>query len=309
MFEITERTIIPIFLLIAAGLISRKLNLLKKGDERVFSLYLYYFAIPSLFIVNISELKINLSILKIVIASIVPVFISILILITIGLIFKIKKSFIFLLIITTIFGSLAFFGIPFVMFAFPGSESEHLSVLTASSISIISVPITITLLEVNKLKNKKILKSIFKVIKRLSLNPLILSILGGVLISIIRINLPQIIKKPLHMLGNSTTVVAFFMLGVFLYGRKYKKLFLAFKLSLLRIVFLPVIAIITINFFELSNLQNTIIVLMHAMPVAVSFFVLSERYSFYKETVSSIILISSISAAIYLNIWLLIVGY
>ena len=42
----------------------------------------------------------------------------------------------------------------------------------------------------------------------------------------------------LHMLGKTTATVAIFMLGVFLYGRKYKNMFKAFRLSLLRIVFL-----------------------------------------------------------------------
>jgi predicted permease len=44
------------------------------------------------------------------------------------------------------------------------------------------------------------------------------------------------------------------------------------------------------------------------VPVAVSMIVLSERYNFYKETIASLILVSSLGAAIYLNLWLLILG-
>jgi len=37
--------------------------------------------------------------------------------------------------------------------------------------------------------------------------------------------------------------------------------------------------------------------------------VLSERYNFYKETIASLILISSLGAGLYLNLWLLALGY
>ncbi len=47
---------------------------------------------------------------------------------------------------------------------------------------------------------------------------------------------------------------------------------------------------------------------MHGMPVAISMKVLSERYDFYKETIASLILISSLGAGLYLNLWLLLLG-
>jgi len=55
-------------------------------------------------------------------------------------------------------------------------------------------------------------------------------------------------------------------------------------------------------------MERSVLVLMHGMPVAVSLSVLSERYDFYKETIASLTLISSIGAIIYLNIWLIILG-
>jgi len=45
---------------------------------------------------------------------------------------------------------------------------------------------------------------------------------------------------------------------------------------------------------------------MHGMPVAISMMILSERYNFYKEISASLILISSLGAGIYLNLWMLI---
>ena len=98
------------------------------------------------------------------------------------------------------------------------------------------------------------------------------------------------------------------MLGAFLYGKEYSNLKLAFGLSLLRIMFLPTLALATLTLFNLPSTSNSLLVLMNAMPVAVSLSVFSQRYNFYKETVASLTLISSVGAIIYLNIWLTILG-
>ena len=57
------------------------------------------------------------------------------------------------------------------------------------------------------------------------------------------------------------------------------------------------------------SIEKSVLVLMHGMPVAISMIVLSERYNFYKETIASLILVSSLGAGIYLNLWLLLLGY
>ncbi|MEM2922177.1 MAG: hypothetical protein QXF26_07660 [Candidatus Bathyarchaeia archaeon] len=66
----------------------------------------------------------------------------------------------------------------------------------------------------------------------------------------------------------------------------------AFELTLLRVVFLPTVALLTTMLFNLSGVEESILVLMHGMPVAVSMIVLSGRYDFYKETIASLILFS-----------------
>ena len=143
---------------------------------------------------------------------------------------------------------------------------------------------------------------------RLSRNPLIISITAGIVISIVGVEIPSPVSTSLHMVGGTTSAVAVFMLGAFLYGKKYANLAKASGLSLLRIVFLPTLALLTLLLFDLPTMSRSVVVLMHGMPVAVSLSVLSERYDFYKETIASLTLISSLGAIIYLNIWLFILG-
>ncbi len=303
------RTIVPIILLIGVGFGSRKLGILKRGDERVLSAYVYFFALPALLLANIAETTFNAQTLRFMAAGITPVLIVFIFYLIICKLLSIPRNTKYLMILSTIFGSWGFFGIPFVIFAFPTREAEGLAILSLVSIAVVSVTISITLLEYSKLEDTSLSQGLYRVLKRLSRNPLIISIVLGLLIALSGLHIPQLILTPIHMLGSTTATVAIFLLGVFLYGREYKRITFAFRLSALKIAFLPAIAFLTVGFFNLPEPHRSIIVLMHAMPVALSMIVLSERYDFYKETFASLILVSSVTAGIYLNLWLLILGH
>ncbi len=305
------RTIVPILLLMGAGFFSRKMKFLEAGDERVFSAYVYYFALPALFFVNMVETDfLEEGTLRFMLAGVIPVLVVLAIYSFLHLTLRFPKKTLYLLTLSTVFGSLAFFGIPFITFAFPPPmEGEHLAALAAASISPVSVTVSITMLEFYSLEEPTIWTGLKRVLKKLSRNPLILSIASGVVLSLLQLEIPAPISTSLHMLGGTTSTVAIFMLGIFLYGRKYTNLARAFGLSMLRMVFLPLVALLTTMILGLPNTETSTLVLIHAMPVAISMIVLSERYNFHKETVASLILISSLGAGLYLNLWLLLLGY
>ena len=301
------RTSVPILLLMALGYLSRRYGILKHGDERVLSSYIYYFALPSLFFINIYEVEFTKEVLKYVVAGVTPTFVAIAFFIIIYLLKIVRdKKTLYLLIVTTVFGSLAFFGIPFIVFAFGTGEPERLAALFASTISFVSVITATSVLELYKLDGEKSSR-IKTLVKRFSKNPLIISTLFGISINLIGFDIPLFFSTTLHRLGSTTSTVAIFMLGLFFYGRNYGNLKTAFGLSLLRIVFLPLIAIIFLKYvFYVPSFESIIIVLMHGMPIAVSSIVLSERYDFFKETIASLNLISALLSVFYLNLWLII---
>ena len=301
-------TAVPILILMGIGFLSRKFGILKLGDERVLSAYVYFFALPALFIVDLAETSFVTETLSFIFAGIIPVFMGVAIFGLLFVLFRFSKNTLYLLMLSTIFGSLAFFGIPFVTFAFPSEQSEHLATLAAASIGIVAIAISIMVLELYRLSESSKLEGLRHVATRLSRNPLIISITAGILVSIVGVEIPSPISTSLHMLGGTTSAVAVFMLGAFLYGKKYTSLAKASGLSLLRIVFLPTLALLTLLLFDLPTMSRSVVVLMHGMPVAVSLSVLSERYDFYKENIASLTLISSLGAIVYLNIWLFILG-
>jgi malonate transporter len=301
-------TAVPILFLIGTGFLSRKIGILKQGDERVLSAYVYFFALPALFFIDLSETSFVAETLSFIFAGIIPIFLVVTIYVLLYAVFRFSKNTLYLITLSTVFGSLAFFGIPFITFAFPSQQSENIATLAAATIGIVAIAVSITVLEFYRLEESPKLEGLKQVANGLSRNPLIISIVSGILISVIGFEVPSPVATFLHMLGGTTSAVAVFMLGAFLFGKKYVNLKKAFGLSLLRIIFLPTLVLATLTLFNLPSMEHSVLVLMHGMPVAVSLSVLSQRYNFCKETIASLTLISSIGAIIYLNLWLFFLG-
>ena len=304
MADITLRTILPIFLLIGTGFLARKGGILRAGDERVLSAYLYFFALPALFLVNMAETEFTSRTLRFILAGLIPGFLSVGLYLGLFFLLRLRIDTLYLLILSTVFGSHAFFGIPFVIFAFPTPEGERLAILAASFISMGSVFVSLTVLELYGLGRASLWEGSRRVAGRLVRNPLILSISVGAFLSLSGLRIPGVLSTFLHMLGRTTATVALFMLGVFLYGRRYKSLLKALKLSILRMVLLPLLGVLSTRLLGLEGMERAVIMLMLSMPLAISMIVLSQRYGFQEETVASLILVSSVGAALYLNLWL-----
>jgi len=309
MDSIAFKTLLPIFMLMGAGFLSRKTGILKSGDERVLSAYVYYVALPALSLLNLAETEFTAETFRFMLAGILPVLGILLLFLFLYYAFRLPKHTVYLWIFGSVFGSVAFFGVPFISFAFPTKEAERLALLAVASIAPISVATCIMILELYKLRTATLMEGLRPVLINFCRNPLILSILTGFFLGLARIEIPAPLSSSLRMIGSTTSATAIFMLGVFLYGRKYTSLLQASKLSLVRIILFPCLAFLATQLMGLPDLESAILILMHATPVAVSVIVLSERYGFFTETIASLTLVSSVVGGIFPTILLLLLGY
>ncbi len=300
--QVAARTITPIFSLMALGYLSRMRGVLRPGDERVFSSYLYYFGLPALLTVDLSETALTREAVGLMVLNLAPMALVLIALMLAHLVFRFEGETLYLWVVVASFGSLGFYGLPFVTFALQTIEAERLATLSIASINSVGFILAVVVLEAytgGASAYRKVVSSLVR-------NPLILSILVGLGLSAAGVSLPVYIAFSLHLIGASTSPLAIFMLGVFLYGRDYGGLREAVALSLVRLVVLPAAALAVCQFYEVSELGGTVMVLMYGTPLAVSMIVLSERYRFREKTVSSVILVSSLAAGVTMNLWLML---
>ena len=305
---LAARTLVPIALLVGAGALARATGVLRAGDPRVLNAYLYWFALPALFVADLSRLRLGRADLPFLAACVLPLLLAGAAVGAAAALLRLPRRAAALGVVSTVFGSLAFFGIPFVIFARPGAEAETLATLAAAAASVPAVLFSIAVLEYSRLAGAGFRAGLGGVLRGLARNPLILSIAAGIALSLLRLRLPEVVERPIHMLGTTTATVAFFMLGAALYGRRYADLRLAAALSVLRLALLPLLALGVTAALGVRGLERDTAVLMHGMPVAVSLLVLSERYDLYPQAVASLVLVSSLGAALTLNLWLALLG-
>ncbi len=189
---------------------------------------------------------------------------------------------------TCSFPNMAFMGIPYLTEVL-GSDTL-LSVAIGNVISsVVMIPLTVLFLEKNTSAGPStnvFKRELMKLIKK----PLIIAPVLGIIVAFLHIPMPQFFMKGLHILGEATSPVALFTLGLMM--TKFK-----FKLSLdavadmgLKLIIQPLSAIAFVLIFGLSGKFAAEIIILTAMPTAVIVSMFSEKYNVYKEeTVSAII--------------------
>ncbi|HUS79062.1 MAG TPA: AEC family transporter [Patescibacteria group bacterium] len=235
------RTVFPILTLIALGYLGRRQGFLKKGDERVLSVYLYYFGLPALLLIDLSEIRIASETTMFLATSLLPMAIVFTVILAGKLLLGFSRDRFFLFLIVSGFGRLGFFEIPFISFAYPALEAERLATLSVSTISVAVFVITMTSLELHSLQSPSLREGLRRASSSLSRNPLIISLVTGLSLSLTSIRILQPLSDTLHMIGGSTTPIALFMLGVFLYGRKYEKIGESIAYLSIRAIVMPVL--------------------------------------------------------------------
>jgi len=199
-----------------------------------------------------------------------------------------------------------FTGLAFVRFAYDSLEAERLAALSVSSINTLGFIIALIVLEtfVNDKSRTYLLREI---LSRLSKNPLKLSIILGVSLSLLSVEIPSPLSSGLQMISSSVAPVAIFMLGISINGKEYDNLLEAALIGSLRLLVLPSVAFIVSRYFGLSVLETSVMVVMYGSPLALSMMILSQRYGFEERRIASIFLGSSFFAGLTMNLWVLAV--
>ena len=296
----------PLYLIIALGFLSRKIGVFKAGDERVLTRYVYYFALPALIILNIGQMTITHHRLVFIGISILPMAAALALILCIYFLTGFSRNNLFLLIFSTVFGNLAFLGIPFVSTIYPSASDRQLIIFSAIYINTFGLIICLVVLELYHMKKWSLRSGLKYILIKLARNPLVLSFITGIVLSVLHADMPAPLSISMGMLARTSSPLAVFMLGTFLSGRSFHHLFQAFKLSLLRLIFLPALVLPVSVLFGLPKMESTLLILMHGMPAAVSLIILSERYNFYRETIPSLVLISLVASALSLNLWMVV---
>ncbi len=283
---------LPIFLIILSGWLLKKFKVVNDDWVHILNNFAYYVSLPALIVGSFWEIDFSShQSLRLILWSLLVVVLFSLVIFILLSFFKISKSLKAAIFLGATVGNTIYMGFPLVELGF-GKDYLPSAALIGVIFLIIPLLIVIALIQYWHCRDDCFKKELIGFLK----NPLVISALVGVALSFIKIDYSFIggIKKSVAMLGATASPVALFALGAFMYkGFLGKDLGKVLLVSVLKMIVAPAIVIFGSLYFY-NNGDLKILTFLAAMPVAVSTFVIAERFDMDKDLIGNSIIISTI---------------
>ncbi|MCX0500167.1 AEC family transporter [Erwinia billingiae] len=130
-------------------------------------------------------------------------------------------------------------------------------------------------------------------------NPLIIAILSGTLFSLTGIPLPQMIDKPVSMLGTIAVPLALAALGMSLAAYKVKDgLKESYAICLLKLIVQPLVIWGLAVMLGLPPLESKVVVLLGSMSVGINVYLMSQQFNALTGPAATSMLLSTVFSAV-----------
>lgn len=283
---------LPLFIIIFAGWLFRRLELVDENWTRILNAFAYNVSLPALVIASLWKIDFfNIHVYKYLTFSLISLLFFSLVIFGILSITKLKtdlKSSLFLAIIT---GNTIYMGFPLVEMGF-GQKYFATAAIVGNIYLALPILLSILIIRYWHSKHHNLFKEVLEFIK----NPLTISIITGFLLSLVKINLELLkaLEKAVSMLGQTASPVALFILGNFLHRRfQARNIGLAIIISASKMILFPLATILTaLLIYKVPDIRVPF--LLSSMPVAVTTFIIAQRFKLHKTIVGTAILVSTI---------------
>ena len=302
--------IIPIFSLIALGWVARRFSLISDRSTSILNSFAFYFALPALFFTSIYQMNFNVFLnTSLLLAVIIPILISA----SLAFIYasvlrkdgKTKAAY----VLGSFLGNNAYLAIPFVSLSF-GTAYEPITALIGAVYFSVGMALNLFVLEYYSTSKRK--PSLGRVMFHVIRVPTIWGIIAGVAFSFIatyyEIKMPLFAANTFSLVAAPASAIALFALGTFMHRKSRIDLKEVLTLCTFKNILLPVATFLLIGFLMPAGIDSKIVILQATMPMAVTNFVLAERYNVRRELISNAIVVSTILSVLTLSAMTLILS-
>ena len=209
---------------------------------------------------------------------------------------------------TSTFPNTVLLGIPVVLMAF-GEEATVPLFLIISLHSTLLLPVITTLMEIAKGRNASLSKVTRNALRGIATNPIILSLVSGILMNLFNLQLPEPLDSVAELMGDAVTPCSLFALGAtltrFQIAGRWKDMGMV---VLAKLLLQPmIVAFLALVVFQLEyGLWVHVAILIAAQPVGVTPYLFASRYQVNVALASNAMLITTLLAPITLStlLWL-----
>lgn len=292
----------PLFLVIFAGMVVSRNKSVNGHWLEVLNNYALWIGFPALILVALSRIEWDFRMYNsLIIWNSGRLVISILMVLPLAALLKLKNSTRRTLFLAVSFGNVAYLGIPVLRSAYGDRILAEATMISAVYLFWL---FTLGIFMVEYFGDEKI--SFRQLLFRLLKNPMLIAVFLGITIAVNHVQVPEIIMLGLDLVAGSVTGVVLFSLGLFVGRQPLGKLsdwvpVIGFSLAILFI--LPFVFHLVSGRFVDPVLSRAWI-LEAAMPVGLTPYALCLKYNLNTEFASRVVVASTLLALLSLPLWL-----
>jgi predicted permease len=319
-------TTLPIFAVIAIGFFIKKRGLISEEHVPVLNKLTYNFGLSALVFIGITENKFsdifNIKLLKVLF----PAYFLYIAMVFLAFYFtKINIRTKSAIMVSSYRNNMAFIGMPILLYSFGNLAAAKASIVLAIllplniiitavffqvfSVSLNSNPDGRNTAAANGQKSSVRGFNVIRLLKEIFLDPVIIAVLAGLLISYFNLQLPVPIKNIFSILSDMAVPLALLSIGAsFKFSHVKNNLKYLALISFSKLIIFPAIAMFFCFYvFKLPSLDASVIVILFGTPIAVATYMQSAKYDTDRDFISSAIITSTIASAVTLSVWLFVV--
>jgi len=303
--QITQ-TIIPIFLVIFVGWLARKKQFIPDGFLGPANRLVYYLAIPAMIFRAISRASFqeafNSQVLLITLLCVLVVFLTTWLLAALaGMARHFRGAF----IQSAFHGNLGYIGLA-VVYYYLGDAGLAKGGIFAGFIMILQNILAVITLQVHTDRSSQKGPVFAENMRRIIGHPVILSALGGILVSVAGIPLPVIVDRSLVILSGMSLPLALLLIGASLsFDLMRARLRGVFAVSFFKVVVMPGLGILMFKLFSIPAADYLPAFILLAAPTATLTYVMAREMKgdsdFAVAAISGCTLLSALSYTLWLN--------
>ncbi len=300
---------IPIFVVILAGYVFAKRGIMGKESIRAFTSFVFYFCLPLLLFHNLANAPVAEQLRGDYVLAYLSAGLSTFV---IGYavarwIFNCTVAEQTVQGLAVSFGQTVFITLPIGAALYGESSILPIALLISVEIGVI-VPLAIILLEIESEGHSNFGSVARTALRAIFVNPIVLSILFGVAVALLDVELPAVLNGIVNLVQGATIPCALFAIGASLAGLSFSERmketgFMAVsKLSLY-----PLMVFIFMSMFpDIPSEWRNIAIIAAATPIGASVYLVASTYNTYVERSSAATLVSTVFAVVTLSILVII---
>ena len=298
------KTILPIFVIILLGWSLRRLDFMKEGFLKPANRLVYYVAIPAMIFREIAEAELVQHFSLVLVATtLVPLILVALI----GLILvrgiKLQRYRMGSFLQCSFHGNLGYIGLA-VAFYFLGDQGfTRASILAGFVMLLQNLLAVVALSRFNQEPDQKI--STLSLVRRVLLNPVIISAMAGMVFSLTGLNLPVIVDRSLKILSGMALPLALLVIGTSIsFAQMRQQLRLTVLIGILKLLVLPAAGLILFHLLNLQRMEYLPALILLASPSATVSYVMALEMAGDADMATAAISVTTLVSAVTFTLWL-----